>query len=968
MRRFFTIFAALFAFVGCSQDDVVTPNAPIEKPTYYASFADAEADSRTYLDENFMLLWHNDDRISLFATTYNEEYAFADATGSNSGAFNAVDKDSYVTGNAISTTYAVYPYNAANAISNSEILTIHFPAEQSYAEDSFGKGANTMVAAAQSSSSKLLPFRNAGGYMMLKFYGENKTVKNIELKGNNEEVISGAATAEAKYGYLPLITMGTEGGNSITLTCENAVELGATEAEATTFWIVVPPITFEQGFTITVTNADGGTYTKSTSKPTTINRNEIKSMSALAPTFTGETENPETPAKPANNEIWYTTTDNQPINLDAQEDGINMFNQAAFKGVVQSHSYTDGKGVIKFDIPITQIGEGDQYTYGAPAIQMYATLKSLTLPDEIVDIADRSFVNLPALEELTLPSSLDLTQSTFRDIHSGILFRCPSLKQIKGEYATKDGRAWIKNNTMYVFAPAELTSYTVPNGVTELGDDLFHECKNLKELLLPQGLLVIGDCAIRYCSGLETLDIPQTVHTIGQCAISYCESLLELVIPKGVTRLEQDSLSGNSALTSLTLPEGITFIDNYVFDRLPQLKKIIIPSTIEQIGQCFDDSAKEIYFMSAIPPSGSVIFLNSNSYHHAETRIYVPHGCGELYRVAWPSLTDIIVEVNGPNDNEIWYMTSDGQPIDISSDMFNATISSHQYINGKGVIVFSKSITKIEEYAFYNQKTLTSITLPNCITSIGTEAFAGSGLMNFIFPESLTYIGYAALNNCPISTIVCNVTGNIDIGSDVDFYHYEGIGHLPNLAKVVGTHATSDNLCLIINGHLAAFAGKNHSSYTIPNSVRNIDSYVFNGCKMQSLTLHSNVSVWANAFYSANINLITIPKGTFVSDNGFYLCYGNAYIDTETIRGTSDDAYGPYELARFSEVTIGPNVKYIGESALCASVIYCKPTTPPSCWATPFSNVTTIYVPRGHISAYKSASHWSEYANKMVEY
>lgn len=371
-----------------------------------------------------------------------------------------------------------------------------------------------------------------------------------------------------------------------------------------------------------------------------------------------------------------------------------MFNQAAFKGVVQSHSYTDGKGVIKFDIPITQIGEGDQYTYGAPAIQMYATLKSLTLPDEIVDIADRSFVNLPALEELTLPSSLDLTQSTFRDKYGGILFRCPSLKQIKGEYATKDGRAWIKNNTMYVFAPAELTSYTVPNGVTELGDDLFHECKNLKELLLPEGLLIIGDYAIRFCSGLETLDIPQTVHTIGQCAISFCESLLELVIPSSVTRLEYDSLSGNSSLTSLTLPDGLTHISDYVFDRLPQLNKIIIPSTVKYIGRCFDNSAKNIYFLSTTPPtSRDGIFLNGNSHHHADTRIYVPYGCGELYRAAWPTLTDIIAEVNGPDDNEIWYITSDGQPIDINSNMFNASISSHQYINGKGVIVFSKSIT-----------------------------------------------------------------------------------------------------------------------------------------------------------------------------------------------------------------------------------------------------------------------------------
>ena len=966
MKRF-AVLAAAIALIGCSQSSEEIDNINNTSSSHTEFKASMpECDTRTYVEDNKYLRWNAGDEITVFAgDSYNSHWQFAGEDGANSGKFNEIGEGGFVTGTPLDLTanYAIYPYDENISITEAGTVSLTLPAVQEYNhtyENSFGAGANTMMAVTKNTSDNFLAFKNLCGYLKLKLYGDDVTVKSITVKGNTCEKIAGKATVSMTYGNEPTITMADDATDTITIDCGEGVALSNDAANPTTFWFVIPEITFEDGITINVTDINDQTFSKQTTNAVPIENNLIQPMAALGVECA--------PAGPANNEIWYTTTDNQPINLDAQEDGINMFNQAAFKGVVQSHSYTDGKGVIKFDNPITQIGEGDQYTYGAPAIQMYATLKSMTLPDEIVDIADRSFVNLLALEELTLPSSLDLTQSTFRDISAGILFRCPSLKQIKGEYATKDGRAWIKNNTMYVFAPAELTSYTVPNGVTELGDDLFHECKNLKELLLPQGLLVIGDCAIRYCSGLERLDIPQTVHTIGECAISFCESLLELVIPKGVTRLEHDALSGNSALTSLTLPEGIVFIDSYVFDRLPRLKKIIIPSTVERIGQCFDDSAKEIYFLSATPPSGSVIFLNSNSYHHAKTRIYVPHGCGELYRAAWPTLTDIIAEVNGPNDNEIWYMTSDGLPIDISSNMFNASISSHQYINGKGVIVFSEAVTNIEESAFCNQKTLISITLPNCIKSIGAGAFAGSGLMNFIFPESLTYIGYNALGGCPISTIVCNVTGNIEIGSDVDFYHYEGIGHLPNLAKVLGTHATSDNLCLIINGHLAAFADKNRSSYTIPSSVRYIDSYVFNGCKMQSLTLHSNVSVWANAFYSANIDLITIPKGTFVSDNGFYMCYGKAYIDTETISGTSDDAYGPYECAFFSEVTIGPNVKYIGESALCASVIYCKPTTPPSCWARPFSDVTTIYVPRGHISAYKSASYWSEYANKMVEY
>ena len=474
MRRFFTIFAVLFAFVGCSQDDVVTPNAPIEKPTYYASFADAEADSRTYLDENFMLLWHNDDRISLFATTYNEEYAFADATGSNSGAFNAVDKDSYVTGNAISTTYAVYPYNAANAISNSEILTIHFPAEQSYAEDSFGRGANTMVAAAQSSSSKLLPFRNAGGYMMLKLYGENKTVKSIELKGNNEEVISGAATAEAKYGYLPLITMGAEGGKSITLTCENAVELGATEAEATTFWIVVPPITFEEGFTITVTDADGGTYTKSTSKPTTINRNEIKSMSALAPTFTGETENPETPAKPANNEIWYTNGSSTQATTPNKTD--------VFGANIVSNTYDTEKEcwVIKFD--------GDVTTIGGWAFSECSGLKSITIPDSVASIENYAFYGCESLTSVTIPDSV----------------------------TTIGDRA---------FYGCGLTSVTIPDSVTTIGGEAFRYCSSLTSVTIPDSVTTLGNWAFSACSSLTSVTIGDSVTTIGDYAFQYCGSL-----------------------------------------------------------------------------------------------------------------------------------------------------------------------------------------------------------------------------------------------------------------------------------------------------------------------------------------------------------------------------------------------------------------------------------------------------------
>ncbi|MBQ5619954.1 MAG: leucine-rich repeat protein, partial [Alistipes sp.] len=419
MKRIFTLFAAALALAlaGCSQDEVVTPTSNIEKPTFYATFADAETDSRTYLDAELKLLWHNDDRISLFTTTYNEQYKFVGETGKNSGAFEAVELDSWVTGNAVSTNYAVYPYQADNELSNSEVLTIHFPAEQTYAEDSFGRGANTMVAATASTSSKLLPFRNAGGYLVLKLYGEGAAVKSIELKGNKEEVISGAATAMAKYGYLPEITMGTEGGKTITLTVEDeaGVTLGTTEAEATAFWIVVPPITFEEGFTITVTDTNGKTFTKSTTKQSIIERNEVKSMSALEPTFEGETEDPVV-AKPANNEIWYTSSDGSII---------TPYKSNAFGANIVSNTYENGQGIIIFDAPVTSIGYR--------AFDGCTSLTSITIPDSVTSIGYCAFYDCTSLTSVTIPDSVtSIGDEAFR--------YCTSLKAFYGKFASSDNR------------------------------------------------------------------------------------------------------------------------------------------------------------------------------------------------------------------------------------------------------------------------------------------------------------------------------------------------------------------------------------------------------------------------------------------------------------------------------------------------------------------------------------------------
>ena len=66
------------------------------------------------------------------------------------------------------------------------------------------------------------------------------------------------------------------------------ISLSADQSKPTTFWFVLPAMTFKEGFTVTVTGVDGGTYTRSTSNEVTIDRNMIQPMAALKVTLGGE--------------------------------------------------------------------------------------------------------------------------------------------------------------------------------------------------------------------------------------------------------------------------------------------------------------------------------------------------------------------------------------------------------------------------------------------------------------------------------------------------------------------------------------------------------------------------------------------------------------------------------------------------------------------------------------------------------
>lgn len=281
MKKYFSlIFLLTILFSGCNQEELLNNQSTTsESRTFTASFEKNE--SRTYIEEGNLLRWTEGDQISLFeGNTLNRQYQFDGKTGDNSGTFSLVVKP-FGTGNDLTAHYAVYPYASNIKITEKGVITVTLPAEQSYVENSFGLGANTMVAVTEDIDDSFLPFKNVGGYLKLQLYGDNVTVKSITLTGNSGEKLAGKATITPIYGENPTINMTDEATESITLNCGDGIKIGTTAETATKFWIVVPPTIFENGFNVVVTNSEGQEFVKSTSNEINISRNVIKPMSAF---------------------------------------------------------------------------------------------------------------------------------------------------------------------------------------------------------------------------------------------------------------------------------------------------------------------------------------------------------------------------------------------------------------------------------------------------------------------------------------------------------------------------------------------------------------------------------------------------------------------------------------------------------------------------------------------------------------
>ena len=239
---------------------------------FHATFADE--DTRTFVDEKIRLRWTKNDLITLFeGTTRNKQYKFLGETGDNAGDFEDITTG-FGSGNDIDRYYAIYPYSSSTKLHEDGYITYTFTEEQAYAENSFGLGANPMVAVTSDLNDFDLCFRNAAGYLRLYLYGDNITIKSIKIEGNNSEPLAGKAYITPEYGGYPTTEMDETATSTVTLNCGSGVKIGTTAETATPFWIALPPTVFSKGFTATFTDLSGYEFTKTFTSNINVARNK----------------------------------------------------------------------------------------------------------------------------------------------------------------------------------------------------------------------------------------------------------------------------------------------------------------------------------------------------------------------------------------------------------------------------------------------------------------------------------------------------------------------------------------------------------------------------------------------------------------------------------------------------------------------------------------------------------------------
>lgn len=437
------------------------------------------------------------------------------------------------------------------------------------------------------------------------------------------------------------------------------------------------------------------------------------------------------------------------------------------------------------------------------------------------------------------------------------------------------------------------SSLQIPASLVDIPIEALNDCPNLKFIKVDNGNLKYkdidgvlysadGKTIVKYPAQKALTEYPVNsgVTTIGQSAFRDASKLTKINIPNTVAKIETSAFYNCTNLSEINIPEGIKSIESYTFYDCYDLHSIVLPNSLTSIGSsAFESSGlNSIDIPNNVTNIGSYAFEYCNNLTQVTIKAnvssigyYAFHGCSNLSTINVDKANS-----NYSDDNGVLYETK-------------GTVKLMTYPRAKSETsyIIRTDTVLIEDGAFYDCDNLTQVDLnTSSLTTIGSYAFNDcDNILNIDIPQNVTSIGSQAFYNC-------DKLQNINVDN-------KNTSYTSNEEGILFNHNKSDLIVYPM--------GKEETSYSVPQSVYNINSYAFAYSKaLENIGMPNDLtSIGYEAFSNcSNIKNIDIPRSvSSIGSWAFEWCSSLESIEfSEKI--TSIPSHVVYGCSNLKKITI----------------------------------------------------------------